>query len=166
MLLFLLACPGQDAGADSASTFVAMQSDFADFATWDRTSVPGSETGTGHGATSKSVYLNFLPEDGATEFAVGTMLVKVTPVDDGRAIHAMVKRGGGYNAEGAVDWEFFELVMADDGVTPVIDWRGIEPPFGSGYLCVIDEGDTAVVADCNGCHMAGSGNDFVHSIPL
>jgi hypothetical protein len=78
----------------------------------------------------------------------------------------MAKRGGGYNADGAVGWEWFDLVFAEDGLTPVIDWRGIEPPSGTGYLCWMEDGDTAIIADCNGCHVGSSANDYVHTVGL
>lgn len=161
MLVLLLGCldhelaPGADAG-----TFVAMQSDFEGFLAWERTDVAAGDTG-GHGAVAKTVYRN-LARGGAARFPVGTLLVKVTPTDEGEDIHAMAKRGDGYNADGAVGWEWFDLVLAEDG-TPVINWRGVAPPDGEGYSFGADE-DTAVEADCNACHGGAHDNDYVFTV--
>lgn len=153
-LLLLLACARMD-------SFIAMQADFADFLSWERTAFPAGDD-LGHGAASKSVYLNERPPERATAWPTGTMIVKVAPTDDGREIHAMAKRGEGYNVDGAVGWEWFELVL-DEG-EPVIAWRGTAPPDGQGYGLV--GGDTAApeVVDCNACHALAMGSDFTWSL--
>ena len=67
---------------------------------------------------------------------------------------AMVKRGGGYNAQGASGWEWFELQNLTDGSGGVqIVWRGLGPPAGEVY-----GGDPN--AGCNTCHR-DCGNDAV-----
>ena len=56
---------------------------------------------------------------GARRWPVGSILVKT--VENGEppdwTIHAMVKRGGRFNREGAIGWEYFELAFEDDGET-------------------------------------------------
>ena len=69
----------------------------------------------------------------------------------------------GYNATGAPGWEWFEL--KESAGTPVIVWRGEEPPSGEGYVILGSE-DTAVDGDCNSCHQAAYDNDYVHEVPL
>jgi hypothetical protein len=148
-----------------SDVFIALQSDFADFESWDAT--PVSSTDTGHAEGARTVYLNRTPESGADQFAVGTMIVKRIETDAGEDLHAMAKRGGGFNPDGAVGWEWFELVEID--ATPVIKWRGINAPEGEAYGQLPgSEGDTAdsVTGDCNVCHSSASSNDFVHTIPL
>jgi hypothetical protein len=155
------------AGGDS---FVAMQTDFVGFQGWGSTAFSGAATSSdGHPAGDRVVYLNAEPAEDAGEFAVGTVIVKTiaTPAqegDEGVDIHAMVKRGEGYNVDGAPGWEWFELAL-DDEARPVIVWRGDVPPDGEGYGA-LGETDTALEGDCNGCHEAARSNDFVHSIPL
>lgn len=59
-------------------------------------------------------------------------------------IFAMVKRGGDFNAQGAVGWEFFDLVIgADDRVS--IRARGIRP--GVAY-----DSTNETEVTCNDCH--------------
>jgi hypothetical protein len=102
------------------------------------------------------VYVNHPPSAGDTAFRIGTVIVKVLEHDeDGdERIFAMAKRGKGFNAAGAVDWEWFELQRGSGGA-PIIAWRGLGPPEGSAY----HETGTS----CNDCHAAASSNDFVLS---
>ena len=96
------------------------------------------------------------------------IVVKTIEWSGGTDIHAMAKRGADYNTEGAFGWEWFELVLADDG-TPVILWRGAEPPVGEQYgqlPGMSTDTATTVTGDCNTCHGAAASNDYVHSIPL
>ncbi len=76
----------------------------------------------------------------------------------------MAKRGGDYNADGAVGWEWFDLDLARSG-EPLVDWRGPEPPAGRGYECALGEDDAGAegVGDCNICHLSAASNDFVLS---
>jgi hypothetical protein len=164
VILLLAACLDHDPipGGDP-ETFVAMQADFAGYLGWDRVTVGSGDTG--HPDGERAVYFSALPQGGSDAFAVGTRVVKVIP---GADIHAMVKRGGGYNAAGAVGWEWFELALATDG-SPVIRWRGEVPPDGEAYgaLPGADTADTGLeVGDCNTCHAAAASNDFVHVVPL
>lgn len=166
MLLWLLAAcldHTQPPGGDEA-TFVAMQSDFASYLSWEATTV--STQDTGHVEGERVVYLNARPPEGAAEFPVGTIFVKTIAWSGGTDLHAMVKRGGGFNPDGAAGWEWFELVESD-GV-PIILWRGEAAPEPGSYLCETDLGDTAetVTGDCNTCHGFYSSNDYVQSVAL
>lgn len=162
MLLTLLACLDHTPPPDgTGEVFIALQSDFAPFRTWPVETVP--TTDTGHIAGDRQVYLNANPPAGAESFPVGTILVKTIRWEGGEDIHAMAKRGGGFNEDGAVGWEWFELALADDG-TPVIQWRGASPPEGEAYGSLPgDATDTAdtVTGDCNACHAGAADNDFV-----
>ena len=97
---------------------------------------------------------------------MGTIIVKHSdgtgdPDNQGPRTFAMVKRGGDYNLAGAMDWEWFELLQAnpEDATSPwQISWRGLGPPLGSGY--------GGGGSECNTCHSAASGNDYVQAEPL
>lgn len=164
MLLLLLACldhtpiPGGE-----GSSFVAMQADFAAYLSWE--AIPVAQADTGHVAGDRTVYINNLPSDDDDVFPVGTMIVKTIEWEGGTDLHAMVKRGGGFNPDGAAGWEWFELVESESGA-PVIRWRGNEPPEPGSYG--FDEAETGetVSGDCNVCHGAFSSNDYVHSVAL
>lgn len=163
ILLALLACLDHDPIPGEEAAFVAMQADFAGYRGW--TSVTVAAEDTGHPDGARTVYVNVAPEGGET-FPVGTVIVKEIA---GADIHAMAKRGDGFNTSGAVGWEWFELVLAEDG-TPVIKWRGTEAPEGEAYgaLPGSDPEDTGdlVTGDCNVCHAAAAANDYVHAVAL
>ena len=111
----LLSCAGKDPGTSNAaetSTFLPNLSDFADFHTWP--SFPAGNDAIAdsiHLVGPRRVYINKLPKPGSTEFAAGTIIVKETQQDDvtARDVIARAKRGGTFNAEGAVGWEWWEL---------------------------------------------------------
>lgn len=143
--------------------FVAMASDFADFRNWGSLALgerpAQSET---HPGGRLTVFANALPPAGRREFPVGTMLVKETlsknqTGEKANRVFAMVKRGGNFNSEGAVDWEWFELVEGPSGVA--IGWRGVGPPTAETY-----GGDP--MGGCNGCHQMALQNDYVLSLML
>jgi hypothetical protein len=154
-----------DVGVPGSAVYIALQSDFRDFEDWMKfdTEVMGEHAGT---LGMISEYLNELPETGATEFPVGTMIVKTVQPKDGPApaIHAMVKRGGTFNKTGALGWEYFELQKNDKG-TPTIAWRGQKPPTGEKYKNLLMPDSNTMEADCNGCHEV-SKNDAVLSDAL
>lgn len=161
MLLFLLACLDDALAPGAEDAFVAMQSDFSGYPSWE--SYPVADLDTGHGEGSRTVYLNQAASGAA--FPVGTILVKVIT---GGETFAMVKRGGDFNTDGAYDWEWFELVAASDG-TPVIKWRGDEPPAGEQYGALPgQQADTAIgtTGDCDTCHSGARSNDYVFTVPL
>jgi hypothetical protein len=155
-------------------SFVAFQRDFANFRTWERVELPPEgaclNAPPGSPPAPRAVYINRRPPPGATEFPIGTIIVKTTECGDPQTwtIHAMVKRGGGYNAAGALGWEYFELGIArPDSTTPnvpLVNWRGTVPNDGHGYT-----DDQGVVQDsCNSCHAtpAARRNDSVLSPSL
>jgi hypothetical protein len=64
----------------------------------------------------------------------------------------MVKRGGGYNSDGADNWEWFELRNVDTTNVTVL-WGGSEPLGGESYASNPNL--------CNDCHTMNQKNDFV-----
>jgi hypothetical protein len=99
----------------------------------------------------RTVYINEVPAPGATEFPVGTIIVKTTEADG--KIFARAKRGGTFNSKGSVGWEWFELIETAKGEI-VVKWRGVGPPLGEVY-----GGDPN--AGCNQCHKLAVANDYV-----
>ncbi len=149
--------PGPDPIGD---TFLAVDSSFDDFRTWEAFPMAPGPNGTIHTAGARTEYLNHAPPSGSTEFPVGTIIVKESEegaIPD-RQVFARVKRGGGYNAAGAAGWEWFELKNVDEKRSTRI-WRGVGPPVGEKY-----GGDPN--GGCNGCHGAAKDNDYVLSEPL
>ena len=139
------------------STFIAFAKDFQPFRDWESLPAePFSEAPTStHTSGPRTVYINKMPPAGATEFPVGTIIVKEAETDPAseRAVFAMVKRGGTFNSKGAANWEWFELQNLDSGAENIV-WRGVGPPVGEKY-----GGDPN--GGCNGCHGAATDNDFV-----
>jgi hypothetical protein len=163
ILLALIGCGGLPPCEGDA--FVAMQEDFAGYEGWHRLDL--EEPDPRLGLAARSVYINALPPRGATEYPRCTMIVKVAPTSEEPSswlMVAMAKRGGGYNPDGAVGWEWFDLDPDADGV-PVIDWRGPEPPEGSGYECALGEEEegAATIGDCDACHVGAADQDYVLS---
>ena len=157
--------PDHDAPApDGPGLFIAQNADFAALASWPSLIEEGAVDG-GHVATPRTIRVSALPDADATEFAVGTIIVKEGVVDGGDEIHAMVKRGGGFNARGARDWEFFELQRDAEG-TPLIAWRGEEPPAGQGYGCISGSCTDTTTTSCNACHASADDNDAILSPTL
>ncbi len=146
--------------------FIATNADFADYKTWPSIVVGEAAIENGHPAGQRRVFASHLPADDADHFDVGTIFVKEgagLEVEGGTGVevHAMVKRGGGFNASGAIGWEWFELGESTIG-TPIIKWRGQEPPDGESYGCLI--GDcSSPLGQCNSCHGAAVNNDFILS---
>jgi hypothetical protein len=154
LTLGLGACGG---GGSTPSTgtdvpFVAYTKDFADYRSWpSNTIIDAQPSGMTHVGGTRTIYINRLPPADATAFPIGTIIVKETAAD-GR-IFAQVKRGGGYNVTGAVDWEWYELGIATNNAIG-IKWFGFGPPAGEQY-----GGDPN--GTCNSCHLAGQSNDYV-----
>jgi hypothetical protein len=158
--------------AVAKQSYIAQQRDFADYLDWmafprDVTEEHGGVVGT------TTIYVKELPPEGEHEFPVGALLVKtMKPVDTSTlTIHAMAKRGSGFNAKGASGWEFFEMLPTKTG-TPAILWRGEEPPSGEIYLSLLTAkmATTAATTEqkCNDCHGNGTdgmlGDDIVELI--
>jgi hypothetical protein len=155
----LVACGTSDgAGDDAPETFLAFSSTFAPFRSWTSFHSDGPAddgTFTPDVLGPRTQYINKLPPPGSPEFPVGTVIVEARE-NAGKKIFAGVKRGGGFNAGGAANWEWFEL--SDQPVT--IIWRGLGPPLGDTY-----GGDPN--GGCNTCHVAcGASNDYVCSPKL
>ncbi len=147
-------------GGDDAppETFLAFATSFAPFRSWTSFHSDGPAddgTFTPDVLGPRTQYISKLPPSGSTEFPVGTLIVEARESATMK-IFAAVKRGGGFNAGGAANWEWFEL--QEDPVAIV--WRGLGPPAGDTYGGDPDGG-------CNACHMkCGSDNDFVCSPKL
>jgi hypothetical protein len=156
--LLLVACGQSDGGTtDSTDHFIPLQRDFTNYRQWRAFDLGVAAADSVHPEGRRVVCLNQAPSSGSTAFPTGTILVKtVTPSDGSTAsIFAMAKRGGTYNAQGAVGWEWFELQDGSDG-TALIVWRGITPPSGEGYGNVVG-------GACNTCHGLHQDNDYVAS---
>ena len=136
--------------------FIAIERDFADFREWPWFDLPPSSLSMDHRSGTRRLYFNQIPEPGQP-FPLATILVKT--VEDGDPttweIHAMVKRGGGFNEAGARGWEFFDLAI-DPAGSPTILWRGEGPPPGAEY-----PGEGTGDGLCNGCHGLVADRDFV-----
>ena len=164
--------PDHDLGdLPAPDVFIAQNADFADYQRWPNVVVGEAAIVDGHPAGERTVFINQLvtSDDDDAAFAVGTIIVKVgagleVEGATGTEVHAMVKRGGGFNVDGAVGWEWFELGQSTAN-TPLIKWRGQEPPDGESYGCVAGACD-AVVGQCNTCHQSARDNDFVLSPAL
>jgi hypothetical protein len=148
---------GGQAPSPTAGSFIAFQPDFQAYPTWTHFEL-ASEAAVGsgdiHRAGKRVVYINTLPAPGARAFDTGTIIVKA--MADGE-VFARVKRGGDYNKNGPVGWEWFELKQAA-GEWQIV-WRGITPPAGYCY------GGIAGGA-CNDCHRAFAANDYVATAAL
>src|SRR5215471_6795344 len=99
---------GPTSGGDTPSVFVAFAKDFAGYKSWEAFPVPAGSVPDFPDLTGpRTEYLHARPPPGSKEFPVGTIIVKEVPASS--KVFAMVKRGGGYDTEGAVNWEWFEL---------------------------------------------------------
>ncbi|HEY4182582.1 MAG TPA: hypothetical protein VGM90_37375 [Kofleriaceae bacterium] len=153
----LAACGTSSEPPPTPDVFLAFSSSFADFRSWNFFHSDGPPAGTQPDPVlgPRSQYINTIPPTGSTEFPVGTIIVEVRE-NGTNQILAGVKRGGDYNATGAINWEWFELT--ENPVT--IAWRGVGPPAGETY-----GGDPN--GGCNSCHAAcGADNDYVCSAHL
>jgi hypothetical protein len=163
-LVLLLGACGQAGTSDTAAHFIPLQKDFTGFRQWHAYDLGVQPADSVHPAGRRTVYLNHLPPTGSTQFPAGTMLAKTVDKEDGTLgnIFAMAKRGGSYNSQGAVGWEWFELQDNSDSSdgSELIVWRGITPPTGEGY------GGDVVGGACNTCHGLHADNDFVTSSAL
>jgi hypothetical protein len=153
----VIGCGGSaDPETASSETFLAFPAHFQDFRTWTAIHSDGPDPvkfPTVAGA--RTLYVNKLPPKGSRTYPIGTIIVEVH--DDGDArIFARVKRGGGFNSDGALDWEWFEL--AEENGKVLVNWRGFGPPVGESY-----GGDKT---GCNNCHTSFKDNDFVGSAKL
>jgi hypothetical protein len=173
--VLLGACGGDGAPVETGPSFIAFAPDFAGFHDWP-SSVAGRfdagpnepppdagvdpDGGVHDPSVAKTDFIK-LPAGAVVgdDFPLGTIIVK--EVNEGelttRKIFAMVKRGGGYNKDGARNWEWFELENVD-ARSVRIRWRGVGPPAGEMY-----GGDKG---GCNPCHAGSAANDYVVSASL
>jgi hypothetical protein len=171
--LVLSACSGSDAPLDAGAEFVAADSDFASFTSWLSVKLPDSDPVSDlvYPTGSRVAFLNRRPPPGATRYPVGTVIVKAieraTPED--WEIFARAKRGSGFNAAGAVDWEFFLLRLRADG-TPYIASRGVAPSDdGRGDMGLPSAAGgyftSGAIEPCNLCHGESkfAANDYIMS---
>jgi hypothetical protein len=177
----LLLCAGCSAGSDAgeaapsdggasggAGPFIAQVADFYGFCNWHSAAAtaPGDAGDGIHGLGPLTVYWNKSPAHGSREFPVGTIILKESNQKDPsqRVVFAMVKRqprGTGFNAAdtgGADGWEWWSLTDLGNCSVERL-WRGAYPPSTETYA-----GTT--VGDCNGCHAAVEGNDYVWDTAL
>ncbi len=147
-------------GASNCTQVSVLNSTFAGYESWTEFSFTGAAiAGSPHTSGPRRVYLNQKPPHGATEFPVGTIIVKEigAPPASGDSVFAMVKVGCDYNSDGAVNWKWFEL-QVDATNTASILWSGSEPPPGQTY-----SGNPTA---CNDCHGGAKSNDYVESPEL
>ncbi len=149
LTLCLTACAA-DLPADAE--FVVQDSDFTGLEAWQSWPITATALGAFHTTGPRIVYLNHKPPPGARTFPVGTILVKTLQNASGDTF-AMVKRGGNFNAEWAIGWEWLEITKKT-GAWQIV-WRGNTPPDGAGYT---DDG-----VSCNLCHAMARSNDWVQS---
>lgn len=160
-LALAVGCAVESAPSAPPPTFIAFGSSFADYRTWPSFEIAvDAAPGNDHLVGSRRVFYNQLPPAGASTFPVGTIFLKES--GDGplptRHVFAMVKRGGGFNAGGAKDWEWFELVH-DAAGNVILTWRGEGPPNGDAY-------GAGTTGGCNSCHGGASRTDYVFSPEL
>ncbi|UJR79364.1 hypothetical protein [Sandaracinus amylolyticus] len=148
----IAACAAPEPGAE----FVARDEDFERFLEWPSFELPpGSLTMAHEDGATRRLYFTHVPESASAPFPVGTILVKTAELGEPSTweIHAMVKRGGDFNATGARGWEFFDLAIDASGGVVVV-WRGESPPPGAGYPGSSD-------GACNSCHTLVPDRDYV-----
>jgi hypothetical protein len=149
-----------DMSVTGQTAFIAQTEDFAHYEDWTSFN-EDDKHGDGSGTTT--VYLNKMPPKGATSFPVGTIVVKTMQATDGSmfTIHAMAKRGNGFNAAGARGWEFFELAL-NPKMVPFWLWRGENPPSGEQYRAILSKNNVEASTPelkCNDCHGSSSFRD-------
>jgi hypothetical protein len=156
-----LSIPCADPGSSTDAGVLAgdqpiYATNFENYASWQTFNYSTSIDAGPHLAGNLTAWINKLPPHGATEFPVGTIIIK--RIGSIPQTFAMEKRADDYNADGAAHWEYFELQTSCDGKTPSIVWRGFGPPVGESY-----GGDPLA---CNDCHVTFKNNDFIGSSVL
>jgi hypothetical protein len=152
--------PVDDSGAPAV--FVSQITDFDGFCNWSSAPAmaPGDAGDGVHGLGPLTVYWKKAPPHDASEFPVGTIIVKESQAADAgaRVAFAMVRRASPavYNAAGG-GWEWWSL--HDTGNCAFTElWRGPVSQGSDSYV-----GTPA--GDCNGCHSRTT-NDFVWDTAL
>ncbi len=161
---------GGDGGDNEC--FIASSEDFQNFMSWQHYHLTTSFMENNvHSSGPRDVYINQCPPAGATEFPVGTIILKVInqpgqpgqpePGLEGKSVFAQVKHGCGYNAQGAPGWEWYDLKTSLNGLQPgdpvEIVWSNFQAPLNM-------YGATGIAGQnqCNDCHSTmGAGNDSI-----
>ncbi len=148
--------PDGGAGGDPAASFIALDPDFAGFQSWYQLVLPPNPLSELVDPVGPHVgYLNRRPPPGATSYPVGTILVKAIQREaapESWELFGVAKRGGGFNPDGAVGWEFFLLRVGPNG-NPYVTSRGLAPRddgFDGGNGASYSPGGAA--GGCNLCH--------------
>jgi hypothetical protein len=150
-----------DGGFEGGIPFIAESSDFTGFRSWHSIAITSDlAPGDSHINGPRHVFINHIPPPGSTAFPVGTVIVKET--DPGpltqRTVFASVKRGGGYDPTGDVNWEWFSLQNLANGTESIL-WRGPGPSSGGVY-------GNGALGGCNSCHGAAKATDYVFTPQL
>jgi hypothetical protein len=130
--------------------FIAEQSNFADFLSWESFDNGLATPNTGHPLGEEWLFRNEKPSGG--KYPVGAILMKeiqVMPELSTWQLFAMAKRGDNYNAGGATDWEFFTLAL-DTQMQPLILTSGENPVDPNSTISGYGTGVDGVT--CNRCH--------------
>jgi hypothetical protein len=143
------------------TVFVATIDDFRSFRSWPSMALtveiaPGND----HLSGPRRVFINKRPPGGTSPFPIGTIVLKESGDGDPttRDVFAMVKRGGDFNASGAIDWEWFQLKNGADGSVTML-WRGVGPANGDAY-------GSDTTGGCNTCHQSAASQDFIFTADL
>ena len=146
----------------AAPIFIALDSDFAAFQSWTRIPL-GDELLAGHPPGPRFGYLKQRAPAGSRAYPVGAMIVKT--VESGAPeeweVFGMVKRGGNFNRDGALDWEYFLLRLTPAGV-PVIVSRGTRPTDPSDGGAAGAYSAIAGIIGCNLCHATRTSAETDH----
>jgi hypothetical protein len=161
--MVLVGCAEDATSPPLRDPFIALTSDFEGFLTWPSVEITPADIAGGHPVGPSHVYLlGETPLYDEEPFALGTIVVKT--VENGTfetwEVHAMVKRGGDYNLDGAVGWEWFELSLDANGA-PAIGWRGEGSAADPGGYVTTD----GEIIPCNDCHIYAWRRDHVFSLP-
>lgn len=136
---------------------IALAADFEGFQSWRRVALPEHSITEGHlSSEERYLYIDREAPELPEAFPTGTIVVKTIEIGPPEEweIHAMVKRGDGYNAHGSVGWEFFDLRF-DARERLSIAWRGL----GDEATAYIDP--TGQVRACSECHDLVPDRDFI-----
>jgi hypothetical protein len=170
LVVVALAMPALGCDEGHATTFVALESNFADFRAWRRVPL-GSDPLPGHPPGPRFGYVNRSAPRGQKAYSVGTIIVKTvepSTAPETWELFAMTKRGGDFNAEGARDWEFFRLRWVNGAPRILPRGRNAIDPEGEGGAGYFGNLGDAFANMCNGCHgtAASAATDHVLSPAL
>jgi hypothetical protein len=157
-LLFSATACGGGKRADSgdAGMFVAVDGDFAGFQSWFGGVLPSDVLdGNVYPPGTRFGFVNHRVPPGTKAYPPGTVIVKAieSPAGDPTQWHvfAFAKRGGDFNAAGAIGWEFF-LLRLDAGGTPTITSRGLAPANDGFDMDTLSYTPGGAAGSCNICH--------------